>query len=206
MCCLAAAIILQVIDTGIRPTHTDFAGNLVPRLTVTGMNRVTNRAQLPVPVSLTAPPFNAAWAEHGTHVSGTVFARWDNGASTAVGVVGKALGGNCECGIAGDTPSGLPAALNPACLNGCIRYANQAGNVRVINLSYTSHVQAQATSAGVPDQEREAIQAFCSSGGIVVISAGNGEQATDGAPFIGVNVIRPTARIYPAALAQDLAG
>jgi hypothetical protein len=110
------------------------------------------------------------------------------------------LGGNCECGI------GLPAQLNIACLNNCIRYANQAGNVRVINLSYTSRVQAQATSAGVPDQEREAIQAFCNSGGIVVISAGNGEQATDTSPFIGVNVIRPTARVYPAALAQDLAG
>jgi len=192
---------VMVIDTGIRPTHTDFAGNLVPRLTVTGMDRTgggVGRPQLPVPVSLTALPYNAAWASHGTHVSGTVFARWGNGDSTAVGVVGRALGGNCECGI------GLPAQLNNACLINCIRYARQAGNVRVINLSWGG-TRSQASSPDVPDQERQAIQEFCNSGGIVVVSAGNGEQATPTSPFIGVNVIRPGVLYYPAAFARDLA-
>ena len=160
------------------------------------MNRATGQPQLPQPVPLTALPFNAAWASHGTHVSGTVFARWDNGASTAVGVVGKALGGSCECGIApapGDEPT--RASLNSACLNNCIRYARQAGNVRVINLSYGGDLE-EATSPNVPNMEREAIQAFCNSEGIVVVAAGNE----------GVDIIRPGARVYPAALAQDLAG
>jgi subtilisin family serine protease len=167
---------------------------------------VTNRPQLPVPVPLTALPFNAAWASHGTHVSGTVFARWDNGASTAVGVVGKALGGSCECGIA-PAPGAEPtlAQVHPVCLTNCIRYARQAGNVRVINLSW-GRLRPQASSPNVPDPERQVIQEFCNSGGIITIAAMNGEQATPTSPMVGVNVIRPGARMYPAAFAEDLAG
>jgi subtilisin family serine protease len=201
-----------VINTGIRPTHVDFAGNLVPRLTVTGMNRPATGGgdglpQLPVPIDLTAAPYNADWASHGTHVSGTVFALWGNGPNSAVGVVGNALGGSCECGVtppAGERPT--RPTLNSACLNNCIRYAIRAGNVKVINLSYGGE-QEEATSPNVPNMEREAIQAFCNSEGIVVVAAGNGEQAIEGVgDFIGVDIIRPGARQYPAALAQDLAG
>jgi hypothetical protein len=46
-------------------------------------------------------------------VAGTVFARWNNGAGTPVGVVGNALGGSCGC----DTGRGL----DDFCLNNCIR-------------------------------------------------------------------------------------
>lgn len=73
-------------------------------------------------------------------------------------------------------------------------------------MSYSSGSLEEATSPDVPNMEREAIQAFCNAGGIVTISAMNGERATPDDPFIGVDIIRPGARIYPAALAQDLTG
>ena len=76
-------------------------------------------------------------------------------------------------------------------------------NIRVLNLSYWSRKMVQPTSADSPDAEREAIQAFCNSGGIVVIAAGNGDPDALG---LGVNVIRDGTRLYPAALAEDLAG
>ena len=68
----------MAIDSGIRPTHTDFQGNLVANLVVTGMDRPADgqgpgEAMMPEPVDLTAAPYNAAWASHGTHVSGKYF-------------------------------------------------------------------------------------------------------------------------------------
>ena len=41
--------------------------------------------------------------------AGTIFARWGNGDNSAVGVVGRANGGSCECGI------GENARLNTLC-------------------------------------------------------------------------------------------
>jgi subtilisin family serine protease len=100
---------VMVIDSGVNEVHADLAANLVPALTVTAFEYP------PQPVStgddslgpLTDPD------GHGTHVAGTVFARWNNGAGTPVGVVGNALGGSCGC----DTGRGL----DDFCLNNCIR-------------------------------------------------------------------------------------
>jgi hypothetical protein len=91
--------------------------------------------------------------------------------------------------------------LNPLCLFNCIRFAARAGNVRVINLSWGGS-RTEATRPDVPDQERDSIQAFCNTGGIVVVAAGNGDPDTG----IGYDVIRPESRDYPSALAEDLAG
>lgn len=140
------------------------------------------------------------------YISGTIFARWGNGPNSAVGIVGRALAGSCECGITPPAGEGPDSPwVNTACTNNCIRYARQAGNVRVINLSW-GRLRPQASSPNVPDMQRQVIQEFCNSGGIITIAAMNGEQATPTSPMVGVNVIRPGARMYPAAFAEDLAG
>jgi subtilisin family serine protease len=126
-----------------------------------------------------------------------MFARWGNGDSTAVGIVGRALGGSCECSIPNPDNPNDPndSLLDDACLNNCIRHATRAGNVRVLNLSYGGTVPVPVDNNEV-NQEREVIRAFCNRGGIVVVAAGND----------GVDIIRPDARDTPTSYAQDLAG
>jgi hypothetical protein len=68
----------------------------------------------------------------------------------------------------------------------------------VVNLSYGQFIQrtGPADDAFV-NQERDAIQAFSNTGGIVVVAAGNN----------GQNVLRADgARFYPAAYVVELAG
>jgi subtilisin family serine protease len=73
---------VMVVDGGVRATHADLAANLVPDLLLTGYGGVVQQ-----PPAARGPAFTS----HGTHVSGTVFARWSNGQGTPVGVVGRAL-------------------------------------------------------------------------------------------------------------------
>lgn len=180
---------VMVIDSGIRATHQDLTPNLLPELTVTAFGNIPVRQPLTVsPTPALEPIIN-----HGTHVSGTVFARWNN-AIGAAGVVGRARGGSCGCGTG-------PRSLDGACLTNCINYAAEQG-VRVINLSW-GRTQAQVQTVS---PERDAIVRFCNQGGLIAIAAGNGEQASETAPFIGRNIIRPDSLVYPSAYAADLQG
>jgi subtilisin family serine protease len=184
---------VMVIDSGIRATHNDLTSNLLPELTVTGLSN--GNAILPVRQPLNVPPTPAEIpiVNHGTHVSGTVFARWNN-AGGAAGVVGRARGGSCGCGV-------TERSLDGACLTNCINYAAEQG-VRVINLSW-ERIQPPILP-GEPSFERDAIVRFCNTGGIITIAAGNGEVVQG--VRTGRNIVRPGSSVYPAAWASDLTG
>lgn len=125
-----------------------------------------------------------------TELTGTVFARWNNGAGTPVGVVGNARGGSCGCDNRTPATPEERGTLEGLCLLNCIRFAAASG-VRVINLSWGS---TQPQRAGPDNEERRAITAFCNTGGIVAVAAMNE----------GSNILAPGAFTYPAALAADL--
>lgn len=100
----------MVVDTGVNEAHDDLTANLVPELTVTGFEYPP---QSIASGNATGPQRDPNG--HGTHVAGTIFARWNNGWGTPVGVVGNALGGSCGCA------TGADGGLDSFCLNNCIR-------------------------------------------------------------------------------------
>jgi hypothetical protein len=79
-----------------------------------------------------------------THATGTVFARWNNGANTPVGVVGRALGGSCGCAVRNPQTPEERRSMEGFCLISCLRFAADRG-VRVINLSWGGPVPTRAT-------------------------------------------------------------
>lgn len=124
--------------------------------------------------------------------TGTVFARWNNGAGTPVGVVGRALGGSCGCARRNPQNARERSQNEPFCLVNCIRFAAARG-VRVINLSWGGF---RPTRAAANDPQRVAVTRFCNQGGLIAMSAGNE----------GQNIIQANRFRYPQTLAADLAG
>lgn len=189
---------VMVIDSGIRTTHRDLAPNLVPNLVVTAIGADGN-AITPVRVPLTSPPANVNAMLHGTHVASILYGRWNNGGTDSpAGVVGNALGGSCGCAI----NNGLDAEF--FCYVQCLQYA-VTSRVRVINLSWGFSFRVDNPPAYI-NPMRDAISAFCTNGGIVTIAPNNGDKRPGGNRQVGVNIILPGWRDYPAAFAAELAG
>jgi subtilisin family serine protease len=107
---------VMVIDSGINEAHVDLAANLVPSLTVTGYEYPPQSIASGNAIGPQTDPNG-----HGTHVAGTVFARWNNGAGTPVGVVGNALGGSCGCSLRNPQTPAQTRVFESLCLNNCIR-------------------------------------------------------------------------------------
>jgi subtilisin family serine protease len=169
---------VMVIDTGVLADHTDLKDNLVDGLSI-NINLATQRLDPEAPLR----DFDG----HGTHVAGIMFARWNNGAGTAVGVVGKALGGVCGCQI---DPEG---GMNGTCTDvECVEHAIK-NNVSVINMSFGVTVE---TRLPANHPARKALEKYCSAGGLVFIASGN-----DGTPTCDSGRFN-----YPACFAEDLAG
>lgn len=148
---------VMVADSGVWTTHADLTRNLVPGLSLNFRNGVPG--SLP-PTDFDNTPFGGGLqVNHGTHVSGTVFAAHDNGANSAVGVVGNALG--ISCGL--DYTESSTAR--------CVEYARN-NRVRVINMSfYTGNGYIAALEAN--NVMRQQFELFCDSGGLIIIAAGN---------------------------------
>ena len=162
---------------GVRATHIDLAVNLVPNLSADFNN----------PQLQANPPTDTNG--HGTHVSGTVFGAWDNGATTAVGVVGRARAISCGCGV----------FFREACVARCLEYARST-RTRVINMSFFIGKFATLYPSGGP--VRTMLERFCEDeDGLVVVAAGNDNQeVVERLPGGG------QIRTYPQAFAADFAG
>ena len=177
----AAAIVVAVLDTGVRFDHPDLAGKLLPGYDMVSDTAISNDgngrdsdASDPgdwvTSVEKATPTFSrcdvtsSSW--HGTQVAGIIGAATDNGVGMAgagwnlrvlpVRVLGKCFGYTSDivAGIrwaAGLSVPGLPLNPNPA---------------RVINLSLGG-------SGACSQSEREAIAEANAVGAVVVAAAGN---------------------------------
>lgn len=163
---------VMVIDSGIRTTHGDFDGVLDPDLT----------AQFQFPQTSSTDVDDQDTDGHGTHTAGIIYARWNNGADTAVGLAPKAQGGMCQCGSAYPT----------FCVTRCIKHAVEKG-VKILNLSLSSLSSVRLD----PDSPyRAAVEHFCEEGGLIIAAAGND----------GADVTAQGSYVYPAAFAANLEG
>ncbi|MES2019185.1 MAG: S8 family peptidase [Pseudomonadota bacterium] len=172
-------VVVAVIDTGFRP-HADLSGAFVQgydfisdaTMAADGNGRDSDASD--AGDSVTAgqcgtgePAENSSW--HGTHVSGTIAARTNNGLGVAgvafnakilpVRVLGKCGGYTSDIadGIiwaSGGTVSGVPANANPA---------------KVINMSLGGGGACDTTS-------QNAINSARSRGTVVIVAAGNETQ------------------------------
>lgn len=171
----ASSVVVAIIDSGVRLTHEDLAGNLWTNPGESGNGRETNGvdddgngyvddvhgANVQTVTGDPSDDFG-----HGTHVAGTVGATGNNGVG-AVGVAWKArlmavkmLDRN-GVGSLSDAVAGFD-------------YARRNG-AHIVNASWGG--------LGEPVLLRDAIQAYGTIGGVVVCAAGNANKDTTLTPF-----------------------
>jgi subtilisin family serine protease len=156
-----------VIDTGVHFSHVELAGQLNSTLSrgYKGSDTPTSAADLD---------------GHGTHVSGSMAARWNSGGQGSLaGVVGTADLVACKFlwGSQGGTTSDAVRCLNYLRTNGILITNNSWGG------------------GGYSSALLTAIQNVCTAGGLFVVAAGN-----NGANILGSATQYPT---YPAAHVTD---
>jgi subtilisin family serine protease/outer membrane protein assembly factor BamB len=163
----ASGVIVAVIDSGIRQTHEDLVANLWTNPTpgtsgyyndLHGINAIVPKTSL----SAGNPEDNDG---HGTHVSGTIGARGNNGVGTT-GVAWKTQLMALKF-LGADGSGSTSAAI------ACIDYAIAHG-ATVINASYGSPLYSTA--------EYEAIQRAREAGIVFVAAAGNDANNNDNMP------------------------
>ena len=145
-----ASIVVAVIDTGVKDTHEDLAGQ-----TVAGARFGGSEA------------WNDDTAGHGTHVAGTIAAAAGN-AKGVVGLANKAKIMPLRCGAVYSGTWSFPVSDLTAALN----YAVQNG-ARVINMS----LGGQGTLGTAFET---ALQSAESSGVVVLAAAGNDNTSAQG--------------------------
>ena len=151
-----AGVTVAVIDTGVRATHQDLAGSIVP-----GIDLAADRAQYDPAGHGEVDP-----AGHGTHVAGIIVAHANN----RIGIAGAAPGAKVmPIRVLDANGSGSTADVATG-----IIYAADHG-ARVINLS----LGTPSASTGM----EEAIQYARSKGVVTVAAAGNSYGAGDPAIY-----------------------
>lgn len=171
------ALVLAVVDTGVRPTHPDVAAGLVPGIDMISATTISNDgdgrdADNSDPGDWTAasqcfvgsPPSNSSW--HGTHVAGIAAGRADNALGVAgvapdvriqpVRVLGRCGGTVADIAAGVTWAAGLPVAGLPA----------NATPATVINLSLGGPGFCNPAYQAAFDDARAA-------GATIVVSAGN---------------------------------
>jgi serine protease len=189
----SATIVVAVIDTGIRSTHTDLAGRTVPGydfisdpvIANDGDGRDSNPDDPGDWVTATesnnsgsilfgCPVSNSSW--HGTHVAGTIGAATNNGIGVAginwtskilpVRVLGKCGGYDSDIIDGASWAAGLPVTGVPT----------NANPARVLNLSFGDTGACSATW-------QDAINNIIAAGATVVVAAGNSNADLDVTKF-----------------------
>ena len=156
----ASNVVVAVIDSGIRLTHEDFAGNLWinPNDGTHGFNALTDNRD---PVDDNG---------HGTHVAGIIGATGDN----AKGVAGVAWKVRImACKFLDNTGNGFNSDAVA-----CIEFARTNG-AHILNLSWGGSEYSAAVS--------NAIAVARADGIIVVAAAGNNARNTDVTPYYPAN-------------------
>jgi len=157
----ASNVVVAVIDSGIRLTHEDFAGNLWtnPSDGTHGFNALTSSHD---PVDDNG---------HGTHVAGIIGATGDN-AKGVVGVAWKVRIMACKF------LDSIANGFNSDAVT-CIEFARTNG-AHILNLSWGGSEYSAAVS--------NAIALARSDGIIVVAAAGNNARNTDVTPYYPANI------------------
>ncbi len=172
-----AGVTVAVLDTGIRPDHPEFQGQLSQGFDFisdpTRSNDGDGRDADPADAGDWTPTSDSSW--HGTHVAGTIAAATDNGQGIAgiapgakiqaVRVLGSGGGSSADiaAGIvwaSGGSVPGVPANANPA---------------KVLNMSLGG------TFPSCPSVYGDAINAARSNGSSIIVSAGNNNSPASGA-------------------------
>lgn len=169
----ASAIVVAIIDSGIRYTHEDLASNMW-----------TN----PAPINNDLHGWNAYNQSgdpmdglgHGTHCAGTIGASGNNGLGT-YGIAWKVQLMACRCA----SDQGIISQSEEI---SCIHYAINHG-ARILNCSYGSYFFSHA--------EQAAFQCARNAGIIAVCAAGNG--LFD----IGIATNNDTLPVYPSCYHLD---
>ncbi|HVS52537.1 MAG TPA: PQQ-binding-like beta-propeller repeat protein [Opitutaceae bacterium] len=160
----ASSVIVGVVDTGIRLTHTDLAANLWTNPSPNTSGYLGDLHGINATVSTTStssgdPTDNDG---HGSHVSGTIGAVGNNG----VGITGIAWNARLMALKAlGSDGSGTDSSIIA-----CLDYAIAHG-VSIINASYGSSVYSSA--------EFDAMKRVHDAGIIFVAAAGNDSHSND---------------------------
>lgn len=151
----ATAVVVAIIDSGVRPTHEDLAANLWrnPQDGTPGFNALTGR--------------HDPWDDdgHGTHLAGIIGALTDNGRGVA-GVAWQVQLMACKF---------LDASGNGYYSDAiaCIEFARSHG-AQILNLSWTGTEFSASLS--------NALQAAAAEGLMIVAAAGNTAANTDASP------------------------
>ncbi|HZP83619.1 MAG TPA: S8 family serine peptidase [Chthonomonadaceae bacterium] len=180
----AANTNVAIIDSGTHLNHEDLTGQYDPG----SFDFADNDNNVTADGGGTEP-------EHGTHTSGIMIARTDNG----VGIAGICWQ-NIKCVMLKDQKAGQANLDGAAILNAYAYVAAQAANLHIVslNLSFGSF---GGDPTDVNDPEYQAIQNIVSAGVIVVASAGNsgGDNSThlpSAFPFVlSVSAVGPSGTL-----------
>ncbi len=176
--------VVAVLDTGVKSTHTDISGKLLPGCNVLG--------------SFTENSCGSDINDgngHGTAVAGTAAAKTNNGTGVAgvcwnCPVLPVKVLGDSGSGSLSDTIEGIMFARNYALNNPSKRV--------VINMSLGRDCQ----SSGVTQAEQDAINAAWNAGVLVVASAGNSANSNLQCPAAANHVIAVSATTSADTLAS----
>ena len=195
------AVIVAVIDTGVKLAHPDLAGQLVAGYDFISDPKTANDGggcdANPDDAGDDLSPGGSSF--HGTHVAGTVVARTSLGSSDDTGVAGVAWNAKVMplrvLGVGGGTDSDIMAAMRYAAgLSGTCAGAGAATPARIVNMSLSG--------PGFSQPFQDLIDDLRAQGVIFVAAAGNQASSSPQYPaafagVISVSAVGPTRARAP---------
>jgi subtilisin family serine protease len=186
-----SGVVVGVIDSGILPSHEDFAGVAVDGYPTSITTSIRGGGEPRTTTVHLTPDDEQYWGRdysgHGTHVSGTIAA-----VSNSVGVVGVTQSSIFMVKVFGDTGNWVYSSS----LVNAVQQAVNIGGASVINMSL---------GGGAPSSTEEAgMDSFVSQGVVLVAAAGNDGNTAYSYPasynsVISVGAVSVNGGSYPVA-------